>query len=102
MFYIQFLATPRKNARTAPEAAGAFVSCWIERPSLDEAIQVARASVEAEGWIVDDPEMAHEVNAEHYSKGEGGEQYFKQALVDKEVFVFHCFPDVDEEPSQPT
>ncbi|MGI8980716.1 MAG: hypothetical protein ACR2FY_15930 [Pirellulaceae bacterium] len=95
MYFVQFLATPRKNARTAPESAGAFVNCWIERPSLAEAINTARESVEAEGWIVDEPEMAHQVDAGHYSESDEGEQYFKQALIDKEVFVFHTFPDVD-------
>jgi hypothetical protein len=61
MYFVLFEATPRRDARTAPEAAGAYVSCWIERPTLDEAVRVARTGIEAEGWIVGEPDEAYEV-----------------------------------------
>jgi hypothetical protein len=97
MFFIQFDATPRRDARTAPRAAGGVVTCWIERPTLDEAIRVARAGIEAEGWIVGEHDEAYEVDETTYPPGHDGREYFEQALIDKEVFVFDTFPEVDEE-----
>lgn len=73
------------------------MSCWIERPTLDEAVRVARAGIEEEGWIVDEPDEAYAVDAATYPPGGDGREYFEQALIDKEVFVFHMYPEVDEE-----
>ena len=97
MYFVLFEATPRRDARAAPEAAGAYVSCWIERPTLDEAVRVARTGIEVEGWIVAEPDEAYEVDAATYPPGKGGREYFEQALIDKEVWAFHLFPEVDGE-----
>ncbi|MFT3786529.1 MAG: hypothetical protein QM770_10230 [Tepidisphaeraceae bacterium] len=97
MYFIQFDATPRKDARTARDAAGAIVNCWIDRATIDEAIDAARAFIRAEGWIVDEPNAAHAVDASDYPPGQDGREHFEQALIDKEVFVLHTFPEVDEE-----
>lgn len=97
MFFVQFEATPRRGACISADVAGAFVNCWIERPTLEEAVQVARAAIEAENWIVDEPGEAHWVDASTYPPGKDSREYFEQALIDKEVFVFHCVPEVDDE-----
>ena len=97
MFLVQFEATPRRDAAAPPDAAGAFVSCWIERGSLDEAIRVARAGIQAEGWIVGEPDEAYPVDAATYPPGKDGREYFEQALIDKEVFVYHCYPPEDDD-----
>jgi hypothetical protein len=93
MFFMIFQGTPRQTARTAPEAAGAHISCWIERSTLEEAIAVARAGIEAEGWIVEDPDEAYPVDDETYPPGKSGREFFEQAKVDKEVFVFNTCPE---------
>jgi hypothetical protein len=97
MYFVLFEATPRRNARIAPAAAGAYVSCWIERPTLDEAVRVARSGIEAQGWIVDEPDEAYEVDAATYPPGNQGREYFEQALIDKEVWAFHTFEEMDGE-----
>lgn len=74
------------------------MSCWIEGPTLKEAILVAREGIKTEGWIVDDePDEAYEVDSTTYPPGGDGREYFEQALIDKTVWVFHQFPEVDEE-----
>jgi hypothetical protein len=97
MYFLMFEATPRRYARIAPEAAGAYVNCWIDRPTLGEAIRVARAGIEAEGWIVGEPDEAYEVDASTYPPGQAGRECFEQALIDKEVWRFHVFSEVDGE-----
>jgi hypothetical protein len=99
MFFVQFEATPRKTARTASEAAGAYINCWIERSTLPEAVRVAREAIAAEGWITDEPEEAYEVDSNTYPPGKDGRAYFLQALTDKEVFVFYTHPEVDRSPA---
>jgi hypothetical protein len=97
MFFIQFDGTPRRDARTAPHAAGGRVNCWIERETLDEAVRVARDGIVAQGWIVDEPDEAYVVDETNYPPGQDGREYFEQALIDREVFVFYTYPEVDGE-----
>ena len=98
MFFIQFEGTPRRDAQLFAHAAGAYINCWMDRPTLAEAVRDAQANIEDQGWIVDnEPEAAHCVTAADYPPGESGRERFEQALIDKEVFVYHCFPEVDAE-----
>jgi len=66
------------------------VNCWIDRPTLAEAIDVARAGIRAEGWIVDEHDEAYEVDEQTYPPNKSGREYFQQALIDKEV-LFSTF-----------
>jgi hypothetical protein len=92
MFFLQFSATPRHGACIAHEAGGALVNCWIERPNLEEAIGFARRGIEAEGWNAGEPDLAHAVDAAAYPPRTQQREYFEQALIDKEVLVFHTYP----------
>lgn len=97
MFYFLFEGTPRRESGANEDIGGAFINCWIERPTLEEAEHVARSDIEAEGWIVGNPEEAHAVDRSTYANNPVGMEYFEQALTDKEVFVFNQYPVVDEE-----
>jgi hypothetical protein len=92
MFYIQFEATPRRTP-ALEGIGGAIVNCWIDRPSMESAISAARHMIEAHGWIVGDADEAYSVDADSYAPDNPNRQYFEQALLDREVFVFHQFPD---------
>lgn len=70
----------------------AFVGCWVERDTEQEAEEVARALIVADGWEVVRTEEISVVNAEDYEDDEEYRQYYEQALEDKEVFVFHVCP----------
>lgn len=96
MFFILFEATPRRDSHILPQVAGALVSCWIQRATLEEAIDVAKTNILAEGWIIDEPDEAYEVDENTYPSGKEGCEYFEQALIDQEVFVFHCFPEIED------
>ena len=97
MFFVQFEATPRRDARVEPAAAGAYVNCWIERPTLYEAVEDARGRIEEQGWIAGEPDEAYEVDETDYPPGQAGREYFQQALIDKWVLVFYTFPERDED-----
>lgn len=97
MFFLQYESKPRPGARSAPHATGGIINCWIERSTLEQAIEVARVWIEAEGWIVDRPQQAYVVDACTYTPGKDGRNYFEQALIDKEVFVFYVYPESGED-----
>jgi hypothetical protein len=97
MFFFQFEATPRTDHPEGDEVAGAYVNCWIDRPTIEEAEHVARTMISEDCWIVGEPDEAHAVDRDYYANNPDGLQYFEQALIDKEVLVFHTFP-IDELP----
>ena len=97
MFFVQFEGTPRRDARLDAGAGGAYINCWIERTTLTEAVDVARAAIETEGWIVDQPDEAYPVDEQTYPPGKDGREHFQQALINHEVYVYYEFPEVDLE-----
>ncbi len=101
IFFLQFEATPRQSHPESDEIAGAFVNCWIDGASLVEAEATARRKIEEESWIVADPNEAYFVTAADYDDDADGLDYYKQALIDGLVCVFHTYPideDDDEAP----
>lgn len=97
MFFLLFEATPRSDNPEGEEHGGAFVSCWIDRPNLAEAKRIAREMIERHGWIADEPDEAYPIDRTAYETDATGREFYEQALIDKEVIVFHVFPLVDEE-----
>jgi hypothetical protein len=85
-------------ATTSPEHAdhgkygGAYVSCWIDRDNLALAEEVARSLISECGWNVIRVEETSEIDDSTYEGERECRQYYEQALIDKEVLVFHTFP----------
>ena len=86
IFYFQFEARPKKPA----EAGGAFINCWIDRATREEAESHARDAIANQDWSVTRLEEAVLVTRETQSAE--SRQYFDQAEIDGEVFVFHTWP----------
>ncbi len=95
MYYFLFEATPSLRHPETNEVGGAFVNCWIVANTLADAEIVARKTICDQNWIVDEPEEAFEVTRSFYDKESSSLQYYDQAVVDKEVYVFHSFPVED-------
>jgi|GEM_PF-1053541 len=70
----------------------AYVACWIEDDSPDAAIETAVGMIEEEPWDVVEVVDHLWVDEADYPHGDEERRYYKQALVDKEVLVFHCCP----------
>ena len=97
MVFLIFEVTPGPNHPEVDDIGGAFVSCWIDRPTLQEAERVARDFISQEGWVVGDFDEAYPVGDAAYPSGSIGRPRFEQALVDREVFLFHTYPVVDHD-----
>jgi len=96
MFMIQFQAIPKADSPEAQEVGGAFVNCWIEAPDLDAAVGKAKHEITDQGWEPLELRQAEETTRDDYTDDHEGLEYFEQALIDKEVCVFHCYPIEDE------
>jgi len=90
MFCFQFEARPKATHPDANEVGGAMVNCWIQRDTLEQAESYARGSIADEDWNILRKEEGFVVTRE--TQDPKGMQYFKQAEIDKEVFVFHTWP----------
>ncbi len=92
MFCLIYHACPTPEHSQCKSIGGAFVSCWIERATIGEADAVARQSIADELWNIDKLEEAYPVDRSNYDEGVDGLEYYEQALIDREVFVFHRYP----------
>jgi hypothetical protein len=92
MFFFQFEVCPKKTNPEQKEFGGAMVNCWVLRDTQSQAEAVARGWIGDEDWRIIGVEeaclMTREMQAEHPT----GMQYFEQAEIDREVFVFHTWP----------
>jgi len=96
LFYFMFHAKPQETNPEATEHGGAYVNCWIDRPNLTEAERAARELIAQDGWVADKLDEARKVTSSYYGDNPEGRQYFDQALIDREVLVFHTYPIIDK------
>ncbi|HKQ49510.1 MAG TPA: hypothetical protein VJZ71_15670 [Phycisphaerae bacterium] len=97
IFFLQFEATPTRQHPETNDVAGTIADCWIDADSLDMAKEKAQELIRADGWIVGDPEYALADDRDSYEADSPHLQYYEQALIDKDVIVYHTYP-VTEEP----
>jgi len=89
MFYLRFEARPKNTSEHAEKAAGAFVNCWIQRNTPEEAETYARGAIADQDWSITRLEESRSVTRE--TQLADSLQYFEQAELDGEVFVFHTW-----------
>ncbi len=71
---------------------GATVGCWVKNQTRKNAFLIAKGWIEDRGWVVLSLEEQYPVSEETYRQKSEGRQYFEQALIDDEVFVFFTSP----------
>lgn len=93
IFFVQYEARPTPHADDFGTAGGAYVNCWVQSESGETANAKALAAIAAAGWsVVSVEEACEEVAKSWYEEDEENRQYFEQAKVDGEVYVFHQWP----------
>jgi hypothetical protein len=78
------------------EYGGATVGCWIRNQTKRNAFLIAKGWIEEHGWVALALDEQRSVSAETYRNEPESRQYFEQALIDDEVFVFYTFPKHDK------
>lgn len=99
MFFLKFEVTPSAGHPSKDQLGGAYVNCWIERPTLDEAIEVAHRMIRESNFVVEEPDEATEVEPADFDKDSEGFSYYQRALSTKAVVVFFQFPAKESEAS---
>jgi hypothetical protein len=85
-------ASPVAGTEDFVKFGGAQVNCWLALPER-EALGRAAQLVEAYGWRVEVVDESREVTRDHYQSDSSGLSHFEQALIDREVVVFHTWPN---------
>ena len=92
---MQYLIIDAAQDPTYPhekQCGGACVGCWIKNQTKKNAYLIAKGRIEERGWVVLSLEEQYPISAETYRDKTEGRQYFEQALIDEEVFVFFTSP----------
>ena len=100
MFYFRFATQPKSAHPDYGRVAGAYVNCWILRDTQPQAESFARASITDKDWHITDMEAAFPITRE--TQDPQGMQYFEQAEIDREVFVFHTHSVGAQDDDAPT
>ena len=90
IFYFRFQAHPKATSGKAADTGGAFINCWIQRDTAEEAESYARGAIADEDWAISRLEESFAVTRE--TQDPPALRYFAQAEIDGEVFVFHTWP----------
>lgn len=97
MFFFNFHAV-QNDPPEDPSCGGAFVNCWIQDSSIEAAELIARKGIEENGWTITDyEEIPCQTSRDQW--GEDELEYYDQALIDRQVWVFHSYPYEEEEDS---
>jgi hypothetical protein len=92
MFFFRFEVRPKQTHPKRGHYAGAMVNCWVLRDTQAQAEAVARGWIGDEDWRITGVEEATLMTRERQAEFPDGIQYFEQAEIDSEVFVFHTWP----------
>ncbi|MBN9693684.1 MAG: hypothetical protein J0M24_25855 [Verrucomicrobia bacterium] len=92
MFFFQFEVQPKQTHPQRDQYAGGFVNCWILRDTLSQAEAVARSCLGDEEWRIVSVEESMLMTREKQAEYPAGIEFFEQAKIDREVFVFHTYP----------
>jgi hypothetical protein len=92
MFFLRYSIVPTESHPGFAVLGEGLVNCWINRPTLTTADRAARADIKRSGWEVLERETAEEVTEDDYDDEDGWREYYRQALTDREVFVYHTSP----------
>ena len=96
MYFFTFHAVPI-SAEVPTGIVGAYVNCWVQDSNIDKTELTARRGIENNGWGITGYE--YEPRQTHREEWLDGEdlQYYDQALIDREVWMFHMYEDNEEE-----
>jgi len=92
MYLITFLAATISGNEDHGKVGEAYVNCWINEDTLDQAQSVARDLVSESHWEVLQDDEVSIFEASDFEDGDDRLQFFEQALIDGAVLVFHLCP----------
>ncbi len=92
MFFLRYSAFPTELHPEYNLLGEAFICCWIDEPTLAAADKVARRDIENQLWRIHEREAGEKVTEANYAEDDDWLEYYRQALTDKTVYLFHESP----------
>ncbi len=100
IFYIQYECIPSPESEDYAEYGGAFISCWLKTNSIENAKLLAEKSIKENHWVVKKLEESYPVQSKDYDENEENLEYYQQAEIDGEVYVYDAWPNEPQEEEQ--
>jgi hypothetical protein len=88
MYFFRAEVVPKKTHPKYEEYGGGMVNCWIKRETEEQAQAVARGWIGDEDWKIVRLDVAGLMTREEQMINPAALEYFEQAEIDNEVFVF--------------
>ncbi len=97
MFYFQYACIPSPTSDNYDKLGGAFISCWIKAVSIEAARIISEAAIIENNWIVQKLEESNPIKKEDYRIDDKSLEYYLQAEIDGEVYVYDSWPNEPQE-----
>ena len=97
LYFLQYESVPSPSSENYKDTGGAFINCWIKAKSIEDAKKQAEISIKESEWIILKLEESYPVNREFYENGDESLEYFQQAEIDGQVYVYHSWPNEPQE-----
>ena len=97
VFRITIRARPNPGSVDDDDAGGAYVNAFVNCLSETEAVEVATRLVREADWIVEGIDDVCRLSRNDIDESDPEFGYFDQAIVDREVAVFHTWPNEPQE-----
>ena len=95
MKFITYHVRPTEEFDNEEGIGGAYVNCFIESESSQQAQEIAKKQITELKWEIFELEELTHMDQDTVS--EEKREYYEQALIDKEVFVFYTYPIEEQE-----
>jgi len=90
MKFITYHVIPTRNFENKEKIGGAYVNCFIDSESSNYSQEVAKRQLTKLHWEIIELEELTIIDQNTVS--EENKNYYEEALIDKEVFVFYTYP----------
>lgn len=97
IYFLQYETVPSENSENYADTGGAYINCWIKAKSIADATILAEIHINENEWVILKLEESYPVNYELYEYGDESLEYFQQAEIDGEVYVYHSWPNEPQE-----
>jgi hypothetical protein len=91
VWFVSVSACPEPSSEEFGKCSGAYVNCWLLSTDAETARARALQLCTEYGWRVEFIESCRRVERSDYATDSEAVKYFDQALLDKEVVVFHTW-----------
>ena len=89
VFFLKYKVKPKPGVKRRQGFGGAYVTCWMEFPSLDQAKAAAIDRIHEDGWDVIELEEAKPAPE---PVDDSAREDYDQARIDKTVLRFFTWP----------